>query len=147
MKPLFRLLFFVSIIILLTCCEKQKIKKHYTGNFKFTSISTTWIYGDLNNPYIDTLISNGTIEWVEKTTTIIISFPNEVGSPIVYNLNVDKHGILTLVEDDTYPPNPHLKQSLEGKFVNDDEVNFTKYTDNNYIYPSWDTTVVVGIRL
>jgi hypothetical protein len=138
------------VIILMTGCQKQKIKNHYTGNFVFTEIGTSLIYeGGPDDPYtyIDTLVSNGTIEWVEKTTSVKISYPNEAGYPIIYQVNVDKHGNLTLVVYDSNPPNPHLSRSFEGKFINDNEVNFTEHVSNNYMYMATTTTVVVGTRL
>jgi hypothetical protein len=138
------------VIIILTGCQKQKIEKHYTGNFVFTEITTSVVDNgapDSLKTHVDTLISNGTIKHVEKTTTVIISYPNEAGCPITYCVNVDKHGNLTLVEDDSNPPNPHLSRNLEGKFINDNEVNFTQHVSNNYMYQSSTTTVVVGIRL
>ncbi len=138
--------FILLFIVLFTGCEKRRIKKNYTGNFEFISINEGYYYisGNQNDPQItlqDTVVAEGTIDWVEDNI-VIIAFANAS-----YLAKVDDDGVLTFGGEKS--PNEYSTgQTLEGYFKGKNELNFThtlRYHHQDHV--SIATHVVSGNRL
>jgi hypothetical protein len=124
-------------------CEKYKVKKNYTGEFIFTSINNevySYIYCPGDSVIIDTVVSEGTITWVEETN-LLISF-----STFNYNVLVDKDN-LSLITTGYSTPRPGTGKWVDGHFFSKDEVEFTYNDIYSFQGKSWDVKRIVhGVR-
>jgi hypothetical protein len=139
-KPLSAVLFLL-VIVLLTGCQKQKVKNHYTGDFHFTAI--IHVSQDYNNPnpnVDDTIVADGQIKWL-KACNINISF-----SQYSYNVTVEKDNSFSFTDSITNPDSRNT-ETLKGKFLNEDELEFTYYYTHAYMVLFSRQITVKGNRI
>lgn len=133
-----RPILFLLVIVLLTGCQKQKIKNHYTGDFTFTAIIRE--SSPNSSSTIDTVVADGKIKWL-KACNINITF-----SQYRYNVTVNKDDRFTFTDSITNQ-DPRNSETLKGEFLNDDEVEFTYYWSHAYMGLFTKQIAVKGIRI
>jgi hypothetical protein len=138
-RPSFFLLGSLLIcLFILSSCEKQQLKRNYTGNFTFTYIDKFEDAHPIVTTY-DTVTVNGSISYMEN-----------------YCLNISFNGMYFLVNvhdkelslSSSCYSSPYLlyEESIDGHFNSEDDIEFVYTGHTNYPDTTTTTYTVHGTR-
>jgi len=118
-----------------TSCEKEYIRKNYTGTFNFTIYSYVEIdNGTYHSSTIDTFVYRGTIVYDNKKDILEISYlPG-----YTLNCSIDKDGKIT-TDISSLP-------AVFGGFINENEIKFSSESEFDQYAGATYTDRVIGKR-